>query len=175
MLSRSVPKIGLLDLDLGARLFQLGLGGVGLLFGDALLDRLRRSLDQILGLLEAEARQLADGLDDLDLVRAGLGENDIKLGLLFLSNSRATTGGSAWCEAHRHRRSGRDAPLLFERLHKGVELENGHALKRLDQLRRVHDSSGTTCCVPYCCRLPKTDNYAALSAAAPCFSAKALS
>jgi hypothetical protein len=51
--------------------------------GDALLDRLRCRVDEVLGLLEAETRELADDLDDRDLVRADLGEEGGELGLLL--------------------------------------------------------------------------------------------
>jgi len=39
-----VAKRRLLDVDLGAGLFELGLGGVGLVLGDALLDGLGRAV-----------------------------------------------------------------------------------------------------------------------------------
>src|SRR6185312_12559258 len=61
----------LLDLDGGAGLLELGLHLIGLLAGDALLHRLRRLVGDRLGLLEAEAGQLADHLDDRDLALAG--------------------------------------------------------------------------------------------------------
>src|SRR5262245_58657470 len=68
----------LLDLDRGAGLLELGLQLVGLLALDALLDGLRRLVDQRLGLLEAEAGGRADDLDDLDLLVAGAGEDDVE-------------------------------------------------------------------------------------------------
>ena len=43
---------------------------LGLLSGDALLDRAGRAVDEILGLLEAETRDRADDLDHLDLLVA---------------------------------------------------------------------------------------------------------
>jgi hypothetical protein len=48
----------LLEGNLGAGLFELLLEGGGLILGDALLDGLRRGLDEILGLLEAESGDL---------------------------------------------------------------------------------------------------------------------
>src|SRR5205085_12310692 len=70
----------------------LGLGLVG-----AFLDRLGRAFDEILGLLEAEARDGTDFLDDADLVRAGLGEDDVELGLLLGGGSGGAggTGGGS--------------------------------------------------------------------------------
>src|SRR5262245_7045405 len=47
------PNSRLLEFHLGAGLFQLSLDLLGFVFGHALLDRLRRALDQILRLLEA--------------------------------------------------------------------------------------------------------------------------
>ena len=72
----------LLDLDLGAGLVELLLDRLGVGLGDALLDGLGRAVDQVLGLLEAEVGDLADGLDDVDLVAAGVLEDDRELGLL---------------------------------------------------------------------------------------------
>ena len=60
----------LLDLDLAALLLEGGLDLLRLVLGDAFLDGLGRGVDEVLGLLEAEAGQLADDLDDRDLVRA---------------------------------------------------------------------------------------------------------
>ena len=92
----------LLDLDLGALLFEGGLDLLGLVLGDALLDRLRRRVDEVLGLLEAEAGQLADDLDDRDLVRADLGQDGGELGLLL------ARGGRGGAVTTRRRRGGGD-------------------------------------------------------------------
>ena len=73
----------LLQLDAGARPLQLGLGLVGLLLGHALEHRLGRGVDQVLGLLEAQAGQGTNLLDDLDLLLAGAGQDDVELGLLL--------------------------------------------------------------------------------------------
>src|SRR5262245_13837560 len=64
----------LLDLDRGARLFELRLDLVGLLLGHALLDGVRRAVDEVLGLLQAQARDRPDDLDHLDLLVARTGE-----------------------------------------------------------------------------------------------------
>jgi hypothetical protein len=73
----------LLDLDLGAGFFELLLDRRRFVLVDAFLDGLRRGLDEVLGLLEAEARHFADDLDDVDLVAADIGQRDGELGLLF--------------------------------------------------------------------------------------------
>ena len=82
----------LLDLDGCARLGQLLLGLVGLLAGDPLAHRLRRRVDEVFGLLEAQAGQLTNRLDDEDLVRADIGQDGIELGLLL---GRAGAGAAA--------------------------------------------------------------------------------
>src|ERR1700761_5617500 len=100
---------GLLELNLGAGLLELGLDLVGLVLVDAFLDGLRRAFDEVLGFLEAKAGDGADFLDDLDLLVAGSGQNDRELGL-FLGRC---CGTAATCRARNcycSRR--RDAPLL---------------------------------------------------------------
>jgi hypothetical protein len=67
-----VPPL-LLELDRRARLGELLLHLLGVGLGDLLLDGLGRGLDEVLRLLEAETGDLADRLDDRDLVRAGGG------------------------------------------------------------------------------------------------------
>ena len=57
---------------LGSLLLQLGIGG----------------LDELLGLHQGSAGQLLDSLDDLHLVGADVLQDDVELGLLFLSGER---------------------------------------------------------------------------------------
>src|SRR5262245_55948631 len=85
----------LLDLDGGAGALE-GLGGLlsGVL-GDLLQDRLRGTVDQVLGLLEAQGGELAHDLDDLDLLVAGTGEDDVELVLLLLLRGGGATLGRA--------------------------------------------------------------------------------
>jgi hypothetical protein len=72
----------LLDLDGGAGLLEVGLQLVGLLALEALLDGAGGLVDERLGLLQAEAGRRADDLDDLDLLVAGAGEDDVERRLL---------------------------------------------------------------------------------------------
>src|SRR5262245_43825669 len=58
----------LLELDRRTRLDELLLHLLGVGLGDSFLDDLGSCLDEVLRLLEAEARDLADRLDDGDLV-----------------------------------------------------------------------------------------------------------
>src|SRR5882724_9434857 len=80
----------LLHLDGRAGVFELLLELGSLVLRHAFLDRLRRALDQILGLLEAEAGDRAHFLDHVDLLFTGRGEHDGELGLL-LDGSRGGT------------------------------------------------------------------------------------
>src|SRR5882757_1914880 len=68
--SRS-SNLRLLEFDLRASLFELGLDLLGLVLRDTFLDGLRRAFDQVLGFLQPKAGQRADLLDDLDLLVAG--------------------------------------------------------------------------------------------------------
>src|SRR6266404_3674203 len=79
----------LLDFDLRSDFLELLLDRVCLVLGDAFLDRFGRALDEILGFLEAERGDLADDLDDVDLVAAHFGERDGEVGLLFRRSRRA--------------------------------------------------------------------------------------
>src|SRR5690606_3518408 len=125
----------LLDFDLGASAFQLGLDLGGVVLADAFLDRLRRTLDQVLGFLEAKAGDGAHFLDHVDLVRTGIGEDHVELGL-FLSGSSAT-GSSAANSGNGDRRSGRNAPLLFEKLGELGGLEDGKGRQLVDDLLQI--------------------------------------
>src|ERR1019366_177707 len=87
--SRTATGAELLDFDLGADVFELLLDGRGLVLRHGLLDGLRGTFHEVLGFLEAQARDLADDLDDVDLVAADFGERHRELGLLFGSGRRA--------------------------------------------------------------------------------------
>src|SRR6266487_6116622 len=123
----------LLQLDGGAGLFELALDRVGLFLGDAFLDRVGRAVDEVLRLLEAEARHRADDLDHLDLLAAGLGEHDVEGGLLLRYSctvpARGRTGGG-----DRHRSRSRHAPLLLELVLQLDQVEDGHAAELLNEL-----------------------------------------
>src|SRR5215213_10035861 len=106
----------LLDVDGGAGLAELRRRGLGLVLRHAFLHRLRGRLDQVLGLLQAEAGQLADRLDDVDLVRAEVGQHHAELGLLldWRGGSSVTTTTSGGGRGHRH--GGSHAPAILKRL-----------------------------------------------------------
>src|SRR6201999_1461555 len=77
--------------DRRALLFQLGLDLRGLVLRDSRLHGLRRAIDQVLRFLQAEARDLTDDLDDLDLLATSVLEQPVELGLLFHGRSRCRT------------------------------------------------------------------------------------
>src|ERR1700741_4436145 len=86
----------LLDGDRRAGGLELVLGLLGSLLGDLLEQRLGGAVDRILGLLEAQARDdLADDLDDADLLLAGGLEDDVELRLLLGGLGGRTPGGGA--------------------------------------------------------------------------------
>ena len=135
----------LLQLDLGADLLEGRLDLLGLVLADALLDGLRRTLDEVLGLFEAEARDGADFLDDLDLLVADAGEDDRELGLLLGGRS-----GGAGSRAGRNRDGGGggDAPLLLEELRELGGLENGQRRQVVDDLGKIsHGFDPSVCSV----------------------------
>src|SRR3954453_13949634 len=80
-LSSEVRSLG--DADLGADFLELLLDRLGFFLGHAFLDRLGRALRESLGPLQAEAGDLADDLDDLDLLAAGLRQRNVELGFLL--------------------------------------------------------------------------------------------
>src|SRR6266478_216557 len=73
----------LLDLDLGAGVFELLLDGRSLVLVHAFLDGLGCAIHEVLGFFQAQARDFADRLNDVDLVAANIGEHDGEFRLLF--------------------------------------------------------------------------------------------
>ena len=76
----------LLDFDLGASFLEFGSDLLGLVLGDSFLEGLGSAVDHFLGFLQAQAGQGTDDLDDSDLVGASGLQDDVELGLLFLSS-----------------------------------------------------------------------------------------
>ena len=90
----------LLEFDLGASRFQLGLDIIGLVLGRAFFDRLRRSINEILRFFQAEARKSAQFFDDVDLVGARGRKDYVECRLLF-DGSRACGPCSSTCSGGR--------------------------------------------------------------------------
>src|SRR6267378_8272249 len=80
---RSMRGPPLLDLDFGAGLFELLLDSRCLVLVYAFLDGLGSAINEVLGFLQAQARDFADRLDDVNLVAANVGEHDGEFRLLF--------------------------------------------------------------------------------------------
>src|SRR5581483_1054561 len=134
----------LLELDGGARCLELGLRLLGVFLGNLFQDGLRGAVDQVLGLLQPQAGEAPDLLDDLDLLVAGGGEDDVELVLLLggLGRRGAATAGDG---GDRHGRGGGDAEFLFEGLQKVVELEDGHVLEDVEELGGARHGSQASC------------------------------
>src|SRR6266508_3667883 len=136
----------LFHLDRGARRLQLLLGLVCRLLVDPLQDRLRCAVDEVLGLLQAQARQRPNLLDHLDLLLARAREHHVELRLLLgLLAAPLTTG--ARCGHHdRTGRGGLHVEGLLELLDEVRELQERHLPELLEQRVRVrllrrHDHS----------------------------------
>src|SRR5919201_468266 len=95
--------VGLLDLDGCAGRLELLLGLVGGFPVDLLEDGLGSAVHQVLGLLQAQARERAHLLDNLDLLVARAGEDHVELRLLLLSAGLAAGGGTRGSPGHHHR------------------------------------------------------------------------
>src|SRR5664279_4025311 len=134
LLSRRRLSARSLDGGPGAGLLELGLGRLGGLLGGLLQDGIRCRVDEILGLLQAQTRdELANGLDDLDLLLAGSLENDVELVLLLHGLDRRGTecrpgGGNG------DRSGGGDAEGLLELLHELGQFDESELLERVEQL-----------------------------------------
>jgi hypothetical protein len=76
-------KKKLFHFDGRASVRELLLDGLGLFLGHALFDVLGGAVNQVLGFFQAQAGDFADGLDDFDLLRADILEDDGELGLGF--------------------------------------------------------------------------------------------
>src|SRR5438445_5414294 len=126
-------------LDRSARLLELLLDRLGLGLRHALLDRLGRPVDQVLGLLEAEPGDLAHHLDDLDLLVARPGEDDREVLLLGCGRRRGAPGRGAG-GGHGDRRRCRHAELRLELLHERRGVHEAHVLQEVLHLlaRHVH-------------------------------------
>src|SRR5207342_250359 len=103
-------KYCLLELDSGASRFEILLELRSVVLRHGVLHD-ASGLDEVLGFLQAQAGDGADGLDDLDLLLAGGLQDDLELGLLF---DRGGGGGRAG--GHHDRGGGGDAELLFDGL-----------------------------------------------------------
>ena len=121
---------------LAPNLFELLLELLGLFLGNGFLDGLGSVVHEILGLFEAQTRDLTHDLDDLNLLVARADQLDIELGLLLGDGSATGT---------RHGRDGHrsgcgDIELLFKRLLELSQLKHRHVGELFQQLlvRQCH-------------------------------------
>src|SRR3954447_21824776 len=147
---RSAPARASLDGDLGAGALEGGLSLVRSGLVDLLQDGLRGAVDQVLGLLQAEAGEGAHLLDDLDLLVAGGLEDDVELVLLLDGLGGRRTGG-ATSGGDGDGGGGGDLERLLELLHEVGELDQGHLLERLEELVGAELRHGG---VSFLCRRP---------------------
>src|SRR5579872_2064341 len=120
--------------DSRARFFKLLFDFIRLFLVDPLLDGLRRRLDKVLRLFQAEAGNRPDFLDDVDLFIAEPGQDYIELGLRLFDRRRSGTT-AARRSRDRDRRGGGHAPLLLKHLRQLRRLEDGQRRQIRDQLR----------------------------------------
>lgn len=112
---RSKPPLPhLLDFDFGPVVFENLFDLFSFVFADGFLNGLRRAFDEVLGLLQTEARDATDLFNDVDLLVASGSKDNVELGLLFSRSS-----SSAWrSSSNGNRCRSRNAPLLFEQFGK---------------------------------------------------------
>ena len=119
----------LFNLDGCADFLELLLDGLCLILRDGFLDGSGSAVNQSLGFLQTETGDLADNLDDLDLLCAGGSENDVKLSL------GGNRSGTAICgSGNSNSGSGGNAEFFLDSLDKLGKLKNGHGLYFFDNV-----------------------------------------
>ncbi len=110
---RPRAQMPLLELDGGAGLLELGLGGFGLFLGYAFQDGCWGAFHQALGLCQAQTGlDGTHGLDDLNFLAAVTHQDNVELGLLLgRAGIRALTTA---CGRDRNRGSRADPPFVFQ-------------------------------------------------------------
>src|SRR3954468_20019610 len=136
----------LLEGDGGASLFELSLRLLGGLLVGALEDGARSTIDDSLGLTEAEAGESAHLLDDLDLLVTGGLEDDVEgILLLDLFHGGGSTGTG---RSNGDGGGGGDLEGLLELLHELAQFDERELLERVEQLvsrQLCHDSLLSVC------------------------------
>ena len=116
-------EVKLLHLCLGASFLQLCNHLLGIFLGNAFLQGLGAVVNQILSVLQAQAGNSADNLDDVQLGSAGILQDDVELGLLLSSLSSSTSSGSSNSSS-----SGGYAENLLQSVNQLGQLQNGQTL-----------------------------------------------
>ena len=108
--------------NFSASLGQLSLDGLCIILGNALFQSLWCAINYFFCFLQAQASDLANNLDYVDLVSASGLQDNIELGLLISSSaacsSRSSSSYSNWS-------SSGYAELLFQSLYQLGQLKNG--------------------------------------------------
>src|SRR5699024_2918064 len=138
----------LLELDGSASFFQLSLSSFSIVLACAFEDSLRCALYELLSFLQAQAgNEFTDSLNDADLLCASVGQDNVKLVLLFFSSSSVCT----WCSSNSsYRSSSGYVEDLFEFLNELGEFDEGHFLERFNELVLGELSHGRH---PFCSRI----------------------
>ena len=121
----------LLEGNGGACLFESSLCLLGGFLACTLEDGLGSAIDDSLGLAKTQRGELADGLDDLDLLLADALEDDGE-GVLLLNLFSGGSGARSGCSSNRS--SGGDLEGLLECLSEVADLDEGQALELVEQL-----------------------------------------
>ena len=128
-------RYNLLDFDGGADSLELSLQSHCVFLGDAFLDLCGNGFDHCLCLGKAQTGDTADLLDDLDLLCAEAGHDNVKLGLLFNSGTGSDSGAGS------NSSSGNTEGVL-QSMYELAELKNGKAFDLFD-----HGSDFFTHCI----------------------------
>ena len=123
-------KEELLQLDLGADGLESLLDFLGLVLGDGFLDLGGDAFNKSLGFAEAETGDLADDLDDLDLLSAEAGHDNVKLSLLFSSGSAGSRSSS---NSNSSGSSGGNAELILKSMDQLSQVQNSKSLDLFDK------------------------------------------
>src|SRR5687767_4280213 len=138
-LDPSSPYARLLHFHARSLLLELGLDLGGFVLRHAGLHDVRGTVDQILCFLETQASDLANHLDDLDLLGTRFLEGDVELGLLFhWSSGCAARPTAGRCAAADWRRRNRNVELRLEGFDQLGELEDRHVADRIENLVLAH-------------------------------------
>ena len=89
----------LFDFDCCADFLELSLDGLSLVLGNSFLKGSGSAVNQSLCFLQAKTCELADNLDDLDLLCASSSKDNVELSLLFSSRSSTASRNSLFMSA----------------------------------------------------------------------------
>src|SRR5690606_27988582 len=103
---------------------------VGFVLVDAFFDRSRDALNEVFGVLKAQAGLLTHGLDDLDFLLTEAGKNDVELGLLFGGSGGASGRASSDGDSS----GSLNAPLVLKLGDQVTDLHDAQVAQKLNDL-----------------------------------------